>query len=165
MIKRLFKSKRTGSPLKRIGVQDNNSSILVNYNPNEWDRIVVNEQLQIGSVCGSLQPKSVTVKTITSPIISRRLLVHNSKSVHEIEIDTIQFRDIKLGLKNFIIHEDNIHFNFLDLLNIFEFKEGEKTGYNALFTIKYIEKLEQKHGFLVMSIVPYTAPKYGDIKF
>ena len=167
MLKRLFKSKKTGTSLKRIGgdvsINDKNSSILANYNPKEWNRIAVNEESQMGSVIsGSLKSKSVS---ITSSIISRLVLVHKSKNIHEIEIDTLPFKDLKSKLKTFIIHEDNIRFNYLDLLNIYEIKEGKKTGYNALVTIKYIEKLEQKQGFVVMSIVPYTAPKYGDIKF
>lgn len=156
MLKRLFKrNKNSNLPLVQ-GLGHSDKSIL-NFNPKEWRKVNVKEAVFTDiTVAGSNyyngDISSTSVKTTTC---YKTLLVHKSMKIHELNIESKKFKAIKQGAKTFIILQNESALEIGDIINLFELSDGECNGLNALYTIRYIEDIEQREGLKVVSIAPY----------
>ncbi len=152
IIGKLFRTNNTMSQPQN-GLE--NISGLLELDPKECTRIFIREK-PLGSF-GSIS--STSHASIRIPVISkliRSVLVPKTKIVHEIDIESVQFIEVKYLRRTFEIQNNDVDYKPGDVINYREKKEGEYTGYNAVFTITYITAEKQKEGFIVMGIIPYS---------
>ncbi|MFS0815343.1 DUF3850 domain-containing protein [Lysinibacillus sp. 1P01SD] len=153
MLKKLFKrNKKSNLPLVQ-GLGHSSDKSILNFNPKEWIKVNVKEAVFTDiTVAGSKDISSTSVKTTTC---YRTLLVHKSLKIYEVNIESKKFKAIKQGSKTFIILQNESALEIGGIINLFEVSDGECNGLNALYTIRYIEDIEQREGLKVVSIAPY----------
>ena len=94
--------------------------------------------------------------------------------IHELKLDTFYFDDVKSGLKTFEIRKNDRDYQIGDLLALSSFENGSYRRWAStmnhigndpvgiheadtiLMTVTYITDYEQKDGYVVMSIIPYS---------
>ncbi|OXS73042.1 hypothetical protein B1B04_13850 [Lysinibacillus sp. KCTC 33748] len=129
---------------------------LFELDPKECNRIFIRDKSSpVGSV-GSISGTSHNSIATAIATASRSVLVPKIKKVHEIDIETEHFIEIKSLRRTFEIQNNEVDYKPGDVINYREKKEGEYTGYNAVFTITYITSEKQKDGFIVMGKIPYS---------